>query len=597
MAKYLLLINLGPVQSFIATARRTRDLYAGSRLLSEAAHKVVKHLQEGIGARLIFPAVKKAEAGEKNESDQGSGIPNVILAEVEASSHEEVQKLASRAKEKAQEYIVSLADNTFKKEPIRGLFKPDKDIDDALKQVEDLLEFYWVAVPLNGKGYASARELAIKTMAARKNTRDFAPNPCPANVPKSSLDGALEGVIYPASEREEALMARAGIRPGEVLSGVDLLKRSSYSTGFASTTDMALMPFLAGLSEADEAKLKEELGKIAKILHAGPSNAPEHLKKDAAGNPNLLSWFEARLFFPSRHQELARESVGELDEETLKHTQESLAAVYAKIQKGPYPYYAILHADGDRMGKAIDAQKDAESHRELSRKLTEFSDRVREIVEKRSSGSLVYAGGDDVLALLPLHTALQCANELQKEFAERLACFASEDSPGPTLSVGLAVVHHLFDLGEALNLARKAEKEAKKTRNALAVIFSPRSGSETVAGGKWCESPPPNERLEKMACWIAKGAIPQGFAYELLEAHRVLQALEDDSVLAKEAERILKRKGANEDEVKPVLMEWIKEKAIGVEKVASELLVARSFARAFELAGNCEHKTKGGEGR
>ncbi|MDM7323637.1 MAG: type III-B CRISPR-associated protein Cas10/Cmr2, partial [Thermus sp.] len=41
---HLLAISLGPVQEFIATARRTRDLYAGSRLLSEAAAEVARFL-------------------------------------------------------------------------------------------------------------------------------------------------------------------------------------------------------------------------------------------------------------------------------------------------------------------------------------------------------------------------------------------------------------------------------------------------------------------------------------------------------------------------------------------------------------------------
>ncbi len=53
--KYLLTIALGPVQEFIAAARRTADLKAGSQLLVETARKVAAHL-EAQGAELIFPA-------------------------------------------------------------------------------------------------------------------------------------------------------------------------------------------------------------------------------------------------------------------------------------------------------------------------------------------------------------------------------------------------------------------------------------------------------------------------------------------------------------------------------------------------------------
>ena len=44
--EHLLAIALGPVQEFIATARRTRDLYAGSRLLSEAAARAAEALRK-----------------------------------------------------------------------------------------------------------------------------------------------------------------------------------------------------------------------------------------------------------------------------------------------------------------------------------------------------------------------------------------------------------------------------------------------------------------------------------------------------------------------------------------------------------------------
>ena len=58
--EHLLAIALGPVQEFIATARRTRDLYAGSRLLAEAA---ARQLSPGPAALVrcyaspVFPSI------------------------------------------------------------------------------------------------------------------------------------------------------------------------------------------------------------------------------------------------------------------------------------------------------------------------------------------------------------------------------------------------------------------------------------------------------------------------------------------------------------------------------------------------------------
>ena len=78
--EHLLAIALGPVQEFIATARRTRDLYAGSRLLSEAAARAAEALAREVGAKnLIFPAPED-EAGLERLA--GAGIPNVLLVRV-----------------------------------------------------------------------------------------------------------------------------------------------------------------------------------------------------------------------------------------------------------------------------------------------------------------------------------------------------------------------------------------------------------------------------------------------------------------------------------------------------------------------------------
>ena len=52
--KYLIEIAVGPVQEFIASARKLRDLWFGSTLLSELSKCVAKSMQSQ-GCSLIFP--------------------------------------------------------------------------------------------------------------------------------------------------------------------------------------------------------------------------------------------------------------------------------------------------------------------------------------------------------------------------------------------------------------------------------------------------------------------------------------------------------------------------------------------------------------
>src|SRR6266852_5165997 len=87
---YLLAVSIGPVQEWIAAARRTRDLWFGSLVLSEISKAAAREIQKE--ARLmIFPA---------EVPDGTDTIANVILAEVEnAQKAEELQKKARAAAE------------------------------------------------------------------------------------------------------------------------------------------------------------------------------------------------------------------------------------------------------------------------------------------------------------------------------------------------------------------------------------------------------------------------------------------------------------------------------------------------------------------
>ncbi len=569
--KYLLLISLGPVQGFIATARRTRDLFAGSRLLSEAARRVAEDLLAE-GVELVFPAPEKpADLEELGKS----GIPNVILGVVPAEKAEKVADIAEAAREQARGFLKDLAKRIFAAKRAAAVLR---DRARALKQVEDLLEFYWVAVPL-GDDYAEARSRAARILGARKSTRDFAPVDWGDSVPKSSLSGDLESVTHGASDSAKQA---AGLREGEELSGVDLLKRRylvEEQRPFASTTLMALLPFLEGLSEDERKALKEAIEDLKPFIEVtSDSRIPEHLARRFP----LLERFDTRVFFPNRHRELAKnpQAAEAKEKKPWEDSRRQLAEFYSEtLKREPYPYYAILLADGDHMGRVIDQQKRVDDHRAISRQLAGFAGRVRRIVEKYD-GSLVYSGGDDVLALLPLHTALACARELAEEFRRQLAGFCTEDGQSPTLSVGIALVHHLFDLGEAFELARRAEKKAKESRNALAVLWSPRSGVETVVQGPWGEGPRPlDRRLSDFADWLQEDTIPARFAYELKEASRVLAG--NSELLKREAERILKRKEVKDQNLIQDLQKLIE--AIGPERLADELIAARPFARAKAL--------------
>ena len=198
----------------------------------------------------------------------------------------------------------------------------------------------------------------------------------------------------------------------------------------------------------------------------------------------------------------------------------------------PERYYAILVADGDRMGKVISTRNGKDQHLNFSAKLSEFADHAREIVKKHN-GCMVYSGGDDVLAFLPLDCCLQAARELHEYFADLLKDFRAEDKEedksgngqSPTLSVGIAIGHSMEPLEDLLKFAKESEKAAKEgksdkdERDGLAIHLYPRSGSPIKIREKW--NPKNKDGLDKrLLTWAemhCNDELPDSAAYDMHE--------------------------------------------------------------------------------
>ncbi len=205
---HLLAISVGPVQEFIVAARRTRDLWFGSYLLSEISREVAKAV-ENQGGCLIFPASTDAE-----------NVANVTLAELGSGDPKEVAK---QAKEAAQNRWREFAEEARRE--ASGVIRTNIWED----QVADVIEFYtaWVS---RSDDYQQDRAHVMRLLAGRKNCRDFLAARGRAGVPKSSLDGQRESVLKPPSEWTTRFRARLRIREGEQLDVVGLVKRVAGGT-------------------------------------------------------------------------------------------------------------------------------------------------------------------------------------------------------------------------------------------------------------------------------------------------------------------------------------------------------------------------------
>lgn len=164
------------------------------------------------------------------------------------------------------------------------------------------------------------------------------------------------------------------------------------------------------------------------------------------------------------------------------------------------PFYAMLAMDGDGAGKLMNEDRlgPALVTAGFGRFTGGIPDRqtgVREIVEDQHDGMLIYGGGDDVLAFLPIHRAIACAIALHRAYLAAFADDVTEDPelrnrmkhPArrdcPTISGGLVFAHHSVALSlvsrRALDLLDKTAKAANG-RNSLALGVIKGSGEMDV---------------------------------------------------------------------------------------------------------------------
>lgn len=566
----ILIISIGPVQDFIAAARKTRDLFAGSEMLCEVSRTVADFLQTH-NAKLIFPD------GNTFDSKIKQPIANKILCIVKDDT---AHDLADESEKVAQSCILQYIDKL--QEVLNNNQITDNiDIDLIRRQCSNFLEFYSAWNPLKDdySDYVNARNEVELLLAGRKMLRDFATADGKPNTPKSALDPGRESIFDPKKIIKQP--GRLGIKKGEQLDGISLIKRLVDPIRFVSTARVTADPFIRHLKDDD----LECLIKCAKELIR--TDLVSELKVNKLKQYKKFP-YDTQLFF-------GEPSSAECEE--LTATQRDNAKKFFNIVKAhgsPQPYFAVLAADGDYMGDLIDSIRDPKEHQTFSRKLVDFNNRVENIINTHQ-GALVYSGGDDILAFLPLDTALDCIDELRIEFAKILPSFQSTSNP-PSLSCGLAICHYSDHMHFILEWARNAEKAAKKekNKNSLALHLHTRTaGVEFISSVNSWDDDPVQSRWLKVIVGLYNEAIPTGVAYELRRLVSELAGTDTGNkpnIWRAEVKRILNRKQGQQGKVEidkelvDEIMVIIGHTLDDLQKFVNELIIARHFVKAYKTA-------------
>ena len=446
----LLKFQIGPVQDFIAQARSTRDLWSGSYLLSWLVAAGIRKLADTPGTELIFPN----REGQPLLENKGTfvsanqqklltpNIPNLFVARVLGDDAIEV---AAAVKEAIEGEWKEIAKSVWNEGLKLGLEEKYEARFNA--QVDRHLSITWMLTPVTDNShYFNDFGNNGWHLDAVRQTRDFDAWPSGSHSvcnEKDALSGKEEAVAGGKDfAAEVGLRFKHLFKHDDHLGAANLIKRVWHLTYLQ-----------------DVLKLKIQEFKIR-----------------------------------STRAIAARDDRNDDDENTDK--------------SGAEKYLAAIAFDGDSIGAWISGDKLADQselkkhHTKFSKSLSHFAlESAREIVEKDVAGSdkdhkviqvpmgfLIYAGGDDVVALVPADGAIECARQLRESFVAAIkGTKPDKEGKKPDASAGIAIAHFKSPLQDLVREARKSEKRAKNEvgRPAFSVTLMKRSGEISQWGAKW----------------------------------------------------------------------------------------------------------------
>lgn len=207
-------------------------------------------------------------------------------------------------------------------------------------------------------------------------------------------------------------------------------------------------------------------------------------------------------------------------------------------------YYAVVNSDGDKVGtllkalcKDVDISQQSDRINSFSKACLDYAGEAAKLVGKYG-GMTIYAGGDDLLFIAPVHSLFSLCSELDEMFKKTLKKGLEEvdlpdDSINVSLSFGVAVQYVKYPLYEALERARvqlyKAKESCGKRPNGSEISGGNRLGIELVKhSGKTVQLMVENEKLETIDNLINYRATTNDQALE-----SVLYNLQDTEIIFK----------------------------------------------------------------
>lgn len=537
----LLSFMVGSPQAFIAAARTLRDLWAGSYIVSWLTAKAMQPIiRMGDNVEFVTPHVDrkhndllKAAGGQPTGDDLATlpSVPNKFCAIVPSDRAEELRSACIHAAEQAWMEIGDEVRDRLHHKIFANYPGWDKDWS---AQVNSFFEFFAVTKPLRSRdrdwdkqwnelGQLTEMMRSVSHVPAYRASSDLVPAKC-------SLLGSYEQ-MGPADLAESRRFWQAACKfsiEGTRLQSVDrlcaisLVKRFAWPVYFAPKLN--LDPRVLRFSDTATIAARRWL----KSADIDPNDIRRQHKD---WNGQWLHWDK-----PEQ----------EPDEKCPSDLFSRIKELRQPTRFGSPPiYYALLHLDGDNMGRFF--RGDVAQFQKTTLHLTKFGEDVRKIVDA-CHGELIYCGGDDILAALPTSTAMQCAQLLNSAFQKAVSVGENIAS----ISGGIAVMHYKEDLRYALQVVRDAERLAKnidqgprhggdRQKSAVSITVCRHSGEHTSFVIGWQQA----DRFQELIRLFQEENVSDRWAYKLMETSPILGSLSEEAIASELDRTVARTEGSN----------------------------------------------------
>lgn len=578
--RYAFSLGVVPVQEWIAEARRSRDLRAGSAVLSWLMGRLLGWLDAEVHADVRIP-------GQGQIPGPGQDLPGATqsarqgIVEAMRSPYGRPNRLSGfcgeptgRRVDEAFAELQGVVEGAWTEFQEAFLVAPELKAD-GRKFWENLkphLEAYrkrvgpagdcpfqviWVvqelgSSPEDPEEAAGALESIDRLYAEAKRSRFVRPWPAPDEIGKCTLCGNREA-SGPTEEfhrwrewhraNDEDPWVKRGWRldAGERLCYVCLAKRmAAYADKegeFPSTGWVASSPWRKAIGKAG-GELSKSLQELLSLAGSrDPSEPADPGRMLYCGDEDFKTW--------GIPEGVARRNA--LREAIQRHNRQAEnGPTPTRIPPDPPRYLALLAFDGDDMGRAVRKDQHAAAHSPgqgpeppLSARLQAFAETAYQTLTQQER-AVFYLAGDEGVALLPAAKALAVAQTVQETFTQTLG-------PAFTLSAGLVYFEQSLPMGRALREALRLQHAAKGLRgkNALGVAVETAAGTRWELVDRWGTT---WERVSAAVEAVRDDRLAAGWAYDVeaflssLDEGTWRQLANNPEPVRKEVERLLRRR-------------------------------------------------------